>query len=66
MLDITYKTAWFMAHRIRFAKGTVEADETFDQAGVYIGLQEYFKRHAVVNHSVFEYARRMRMARLLT
>src|SRR6266567_6682042 len=29
MLDITYKTAWFMAHRIRFAKGTVEADETF-------------------------------------
>jgi transposase-like protein len=39
MLDITYKTAWFMAHRIRFAmgpedkpeklKGTVEVDETF-------------------------------------
>jgi hypothetical protein len=39
MLDITYKTAWFMAHRIRFAmwegplaellKGTVEIDETF-------------------------------------
>ena len=38
MLDITYKTAWFMAHRIRFAmdddtqpmlSGTVEVDETF-------------------------------------
>src|SRR4051812_9265428 len=39
MLDVTYKTAWFMAHRIRFAmgqgplarllKGTVEMDETF-------------------------------------
>jgi transposase-like protein len=40
MLGITYKTAWFMAHRIRFAmtpnhfsepklKGTVEVDETF-------------------------------------
>jgi transposase-like protein len=40
MLKITYKAAWFMAHRIRFAmgqemplyrllKGVVEADETF-------------------------------------
>jgi transposase-like protein len=39
MLGITYKTAWFMAHRIRYAMGatgdtpkldgTVEADETF-------------------------------------
>ena len=40
MLGITYKTAWFMAHRIRFAlapemplgrllTGTVEVDETF-------------------------------------
>ena len=40
MLGITYKSAWFMAHRIRFAmtpnhwaepklKGTVEVDETF-------------------------------------
>lgn len=39
MLKLTYKTAWFMAHRIRFAmnegplaellKGTVEIDETF-------------------------------------
>lgn len=39
MLGITYKTAWFMCHRIRFAmdkgplfgmlKGTVEVDETF-------------------------------------
>lgn len=38
MLNITYKTAWFMAHRIRYAmgddlnrplSGTVEVDETF-------------------------------------
>lgn len=39
MLGVTYKTAWFMAHRIRYAmeqpsfttrlKGTVEADETY-------------------------------------
>jgi len=37
MLKITYKSAWFLAHRIRFAfsddgvklTGTVEADETF-------------------------------------
>ena len=39
MLGVTYKTAWFMCHRIRYAmtqspvsgllKGTVEADETF-------------------------------------
>src|SRR6266404_9568376 len=51
MLDITYKSAWFMAHRIRFAmgegpitellKGTVEIDETFvggkgDQRTKYI------------------------------
>lgn len=36
-IGVTYKTAWFMCHRIRFAfdgdttklKGTVEADETF-------------------------------------
>jgi transposase-like protein len=38
-LDLTYKTAWFMAHRIRYAmgqeplrtklKGTVEADEAY-------------------------------------
>jgi transposase-like protein len=38
MLDVTYKAAWFMAHRIRFAMteqplgqllGTIEADETY-------------------------------------
>jgi transposase-like protein len=39
MLDVTYKTAWFMTHRIRFAMtqtpmaekltGTVEVDETY-------------------------------------
>ena len=38
MLGITYKSAWFMAHRIRYAmqqtplrrlKGIIEADETY-------------------------------------
>jgi transposase-like protein len=38
MLDVTYKAAWFMAHRIRYAMtqqplglllGTIEADETY-------------------------------------
>ncbi len=38
MLDITYKSAWFMSHRIRYAmertstnklQGTIEADETY-------------------------------------
>jgi transposase-like protein len=124
MLGITYKSAWFLSHRIRYAmgegplaellKGTVEIDETFvggkgdrdttqirrtplvalvqrggiaptkvvasvtqknlrsflkecagsetvintDQAGVYIGLQKEFKRHDVVSHSIFEYARK--------
>ena len=48
-LNITYKTAWFMAHRVRFAmsqgsfrkmKGTVEADETYvGGKGRRIGLQ---------------------------
>lgn len=47
MLNITYKTAWFMAHRIRYAmdqkpdrqlKGTVEADET------YVGGKAHGKR----------------------
>lgn len=48
MLGITYKTAWFMAHRIRYAitqppladklKGIVEADET------YVGGKSHGKR----------------------
>jgi len=48
MLNITYKSAWFMAHRIRYAigqspvikklQGTVEADET------YIGGKHHGKR----------------------
>ena len=48
MLGVTYKSAWFMAHRIRYAmsqeplssklKGTVEVDET------YVGGKERFGR----------------------
>ena len=47
MLEVTYKTAWFMAHRIRYAmeqklesplSGTVEADET------YVGGKEVGRR----------------------
>ena len=54
MLGVTYKSGWFMAHRIRYAmkqeplssklKGTVEADETYvggkvKGKGVYVGKQ---------------------------
>jgi transposase-like protein len=54
MLGVTYKTAWFMAHRLRFAmtpnhwaepklKGTVEVDETFvggrGEGGTRLGRQ---------------------------
>ena len=47
MLQVTYKTAWFMFHRIRYAmdqkperrlQGTVEADET------YVGGKAHGKR----------------------
>lgn len=125
MLGITYRSAWFMAHRLRHAmgpdkplgkllKGTVEVDETFiggrtperkkwknkgtvvalierggevrtrivasvtqknlarclnecvdksavvntDQHGAYPAVVKPFKRHDVVNHSRFEYARK--------
>jgi transposase-like protein len=124
MLGVSYKAAWFMCHRIRFAmgkgplaqllQGTVEVDETFvggkgehhtkhlrhtpvvalverkgcvrtqvvanvtqrnlraamrsmihkdaivntDQASVYLEADKYFKRHDVVNHSAYEYARK--------
>jgi transposase-like protein len=50
MLGVTYKSAWFMAHRIRYAmtqeplssklSGVVEVDET------YIGGKAYFGPHA--------------------
>lgn len=54
MLGVTYKSAWFMAHRIRYAmsqeplssklKGTVEVDET------YIGGKERFGPQGVIKH----------------
>jgi hypothetical protein len=56
MLDVTYKTAWFMAHRIRESMTdtnpgplggegqTIEADET------YIGLKAGAKRGRGFNH----------------
>src|SRR6266478_4748184 len=50
MLGVTYKSAWFMAHRIRYAMtqeplsskltGIVEVDET------YVGGKRYFGPHA--------------------
>jgi transposase-like protein len=50
MLGVTYKSAWFMAHRIRYAMtqeplsskltGTIEVDET------YIGGKRYFGPHS--------------------
>lgn len=54
MLKVTYKTAWFMAHRIRFAMGgdktkltgTVEVDETF--VGGKGELHTKFTRHTPV------------------
>jgi len=57
MLGVTYKTAWFMAHRIRFGmtpnhwaepklKGTVEVDETF--VGGKGELKTKHKRHTPV------------------
>jgi transposase-like protein len=54
MMKLTYKTAWFMAHRIRFAlggdetklTGTVEVDETF--VGGRGEVRTNFKRHVPV------------------
>ena len=55
MLDVTYKTAWFMAHRIRFAMiddikrpldGTVEVDEAF--IGGVGDPKTKFRRHTPV------------------
>jgi len=55
MLGVTYKSAWFMAHRVRYAmsqeplssklKGTVEVDET------YIGGKERFGPQGVMKHT---------------
>jgi transposase-like protein len=55
MLNITYKAAWFMCHRIRFAfgddgeklKGIVEADETF-VGGKGNNSTKYIRKTAVV------------------
>ena len=56
MLGVTYKSAWFMAHRIRYAmaqlnlpmlEGTVEVDETYI-GGKERGLQGVKKNKAAV------------------
>jgi len=56
MLGVTYKTAWFMAHRVRYAlaelhldklSGTVEVDETY-VGGKTHGLQGDHKTKATV------------------
>ena len=50
MLGVTYKSAWFMAHRIRYAmaqlnlpmmSGTVEVDET------YVGGKQEYGPHGL-------------------
>lgn len=60
MLKITYKTAWFMAHRIRYAmgddlnrplSGTVEVDETF--VGGKGELKTKGKRQTPVSLAIF-------------
>ncbi len=61
MLGVTYKTAWFVAHRIREAMrdggllplggggGTVEA---------YREIGNHFAAHDAINHTEDEYVRR--------
>lgn len=62
MLGVTYKSAWFMAHRIRYAmsqeplssklKGTVEVDETYiggkERLGPYGTPNRHFRKKAPV------------------
>lgn len=67
MLGVTYKSAWFMSHRIRYAmsqeplssklKGTVEVDET------YIGGKERFGPQGVKKH---HYQKKLRSWLLLS
>ena len=57
-LDVSYKTAWYLAHRIRNAmgddeqpllRGIIEADETFvGGAKRGVGQGSYHKTHAIV------------------
>lgn len=62
MLDVTYRTAWFMAHRLRYAmahdalfgaklSGTVAADETYiggKQKGRFATARRYHNKTSVV------------------
>src|SRR5919202_748150 len=64
ILEVQYKTAWFLAHRIREAMrsgqiapfggngGTVEVDETFigREPGNYYDVYKDFEAHGTVRH----------------
>lgn len=71
-LDVTYKTAWFMAHRIREAMrqqapegqlGGLKAEidkgsyVMTDDSAVYPPIAGEFDGHGTVNHSIEEYVR---------
>jgi len=71
-ISVSYKTAWYLCHRIRTAMhaaapplltGTVEVDETFIGGKVkgrgrgYRGIADENTRHETVNHRQAEYVR---------
>jgi hypothetical protein len=71
MLDVTYKTAWFMAHRIRESMtdtapspiggaNKIASRKSYlatDENPAYTKLGKEFSGHGTVNHSANEYAR---------
>src|SRR5665213_3498387 len=54
-LEITYKSAWFLAHRIREAMVSRDARLIPDEAGTYKTLGPNSADHPSVNHSRGEY-----------
>ncbi len=66
VLEVTYKTAWFMAHRLREAMTLMpilaeniakETTVNTDEAGQYVHLGRHFNGHGVVRHGIGEYGR---------